>query len=179
MCISCLRPKKKVKIWKICDLVTEAGPIVTSNLLFLHAWTGCDTTSATFGHGKTALLKKLKQSAELQDLASVMNDVEADSEIIGKAGCKLFILMYGVKKNDSLSNLRYVKYMQMVTSSKKIEPHKLPPTARAAFFLSLCVHFQVVIWKSPSVRTLTTNSVGLDKREHATADNLTQHRKGC
>ena len=140
-----------MKIWKICDLVTEAGPIVTSNLLFLHAWTGCDTTSATFGHGKTALLKKLKQSAELQDLASVMNDVEADSEMIGEAGCKLFILMYGGKKNDSLSNLRYVKYMQMVTSSKKIEPHKLPPTARAAFFHSLRVHLQVVIWKSPSV----------------------------
>jgi len=45
----------------------------------LHAWTGCDTTSATFGHRKTALLKKLKQSVELQDLASVMNAVEADS----------------------------------------------------------------------------------------------------
>ncbi len=45
----------------------------------------------------------------------------------------------------------YVKYMEMVTSSKKIEPHKLPPTARAAFFHSLRVHLQVVIWKSPSV----------------------------
>ncbi len=69
-----------------------------------------------------------------------MNDVEADSEIIGEAGCKLFILMYGRKKNDSLSNLRYVKYMQMVTSSKKIEPHELPPTARAAFFFIACVY---------------------------------------
>ncbi len=56
--------RKKVKIWKICDLVTEAGPIVTSNLQFLHAWTGCDTTSATFGHGKTALLKRSSISYE-------------------------------------------------------------------------------------------------------------------
>lgn len=116
----------------------------------MHAWTGCDTTSATFGHGKLALLRKLKQSTEIQSVASIMSDVEADPEEIGKAGCKLFVLMYGGKKHDSLSDLRYVKYMQMVTSSKKVEPHKLPPTTRAAFFHSLRVHLQVLIWKDPS-----------------------------
>ena len=41
---------KTFKIWRISDLVEQAGPIVTSNLLFLHAWSGCHTTSATFGH---------------------------------------------------------------------------------------------------------------------------------
>jgi hypothetical protein len=140
-----------VKVWNIRDLIIKAGPIVTSNLLFLHAWTGCNTTSATFGQGKLALMKKLKQSAEIHELASIINDEEADSGRVGEAGCKLFVIIYGGKKNDSLSNLRYVKYMQMVTTSKKIEPHKLPPTARAAYFHSLRVHLQVVIWKTPSV----------------------------
>ena len=51
--------KKNMMVWKICDLVTKAGEVITSHLLFLHAWTGCDTTSATFGHGKTSMLKKL------------------------------------------------------------------------------------------------------------------------
>ena len=50
--------KKNMMVWKICDLVTKAGEVITSHLLFLHAWTGCDTTSATFGHGKTSMLKK-------------------------------------------------------------------------------------------------------------------------
>ena len=43
--------------------------------------------------GKLALLKKLKQSAEVQDLASVMNDENADTEMVGEAGCKLFVMM--------------------------------------------------------------------------------------
>ena len=40
---------KNTKIWRISDLVEQAGPFITSHLLFLHAWSGCDTTSATFG----------------------------------------------------------------------------------------------------------------------------------
>ena len=52
---------KKLKIWRISDLVGQAGPLVTSHLLFLHAWSGCDTTSATFGQGKVSLVKRLKK----------------------------------------------------------------------------------------------------------------------
>ena len=32
-------------------------PIVKDNLLFIHVWGGCDTTSATYGHGKIRILK--------------------------------------------------------------------------------------------------------------------------
>ncbi len=48
-------------IWRIGDLVGQAGPMVTAHLLFLHAWSGCDTTSATLGQGKVSLMKKLKK----------------------------------------------------------------------------------------------------------------------
>ena len=53
-----LEVKKNMMVWKIRDLVTKAVEVITSHLLFLHAWTGCDTTSATFGHEKTSMLKK-------------------------------------------------------------------------------------------------------------------------
>ena len=42
---------KNLKIWSISDLVRQTGPIVTSYLLFLHAWSVSDTTSATYGQG--------------------------------------------------------------------------------------------------------------------------------
>jgi len=42
-------------------------------------------------------------------------------------------MIHRVKRNDTLSNLPYAMCMEMVTSSKKIEPHKLPSTERAAF----------------------------------------------
>jgi len=48
------RLEKHLKIWSISS-------IVTSYLLFLNAWSGCDKTSATYGQSKIGLLKKLKQ----------------------------------------------------------------------------------------------------------------------
>ena len=35
----------------------------------------------------------------------------------------------------------------MITASKVVDPHKLPPTERAAHFHSLRVHIQVMHWK--------------------------------
>ena len=46
--------KKNMMVWKIRDLVTKAGEAITSHLLFLHAWTGCDTTLQHLGMGKPA-----------------------------------------------------------------------------------------------------------------------------
>ena len=43
--------KKGLQVWRIRDLVSKAGTIVIAHILFIHAWTGCDTTSATFGQG--------------------------------------------------------------------------------------------------------------------------------
>ena len=141
------RSKKGLKVWKVQDLVNKAGKQVTSRLLFIHAWSGCDTTSATYGHGKTSLLMKIKQSEELQLISLLMTDPEATVEQIGKAGIRLYLVLYGGRAADSLNGLRYAKYMEMVSTSKKsIDPQKLPPTERAAYFHSLRVHLQVILW---------------------------------
>ena len=50
----------------------------------MHAWSGCDTTSATFGQGKTALLKKIMTSNNLQQISYLMSNADASSEQIGK-----------------------------------------------------------------------------------------------
>ena len=49
--------KKQPKLWRIHDLVTKAGNLVTSNLLFIHAWSGCDTTSASMAMVKLFYLR--------------------------------------------------------------------------------------------------------------------------
>ena len=140
--------KKGLFLWKIRDLVTKAGEVVIPHLLFVHAWSGCDTVSATFGQGKTSLLKKLKDSEELKQISLLMSDPHATAEQIGKAGIQVFISMYGGKCRDSLNGLRYAKFMEMVASSRtSIDPQKLPPTERAAYFHSLRVHLQVILWK--------------------------------
>ncbi len=47
--------------------------------------------------------------------------------------------------------------MEMVASAKKIDPHRLPPTARAAHYHSLRVHLQVILWKELSVSVSSLN----------------------
>ena len=79
-------------VWmKIRDLFTNAGQVITSHLLLLHTCTGCDMTSATFRHGKTSLLKRIKESKETQQLSSLISEHSAMAEQIGEAGTRLFV----------------------------------------------------------------------------------------
>ena len=110
--------KKGLQVWRICDLIAKAGKLVTSHLLFIHAWSGCDTTSATFGQGKTNLMKKIQASEEVQQISLLMGDSHMTAEEIGNAGVRLFIILFGGKQEDSLNFLRYVKFLEMVSSNK-------------------------------------------------------------
>ncbi len=48
------------------DVADKIGEALSLHILFIHAWSGCDTTSAPFGHqGKATLLKKTKESQEI------------------------------------------------------------------------------------------------------------------
>ena len=47
------RSKNSFKYISIRELWRQVGPVVCSHILFIHAWTGCDTTSAIHGYGKT------------------------------------------------------------------------------------------------------------------------------
>lgn len=155
------RTKQGLKVWKIRDIVTKAQKEVTSNILFLHAWSGCDTTSATYGHGKSSLLKKITSSKDLRDLSLIVSNPDATAEEVGAAGIKTFILLYGGKPSDTLNNLRYSKYMQMVSTSKStIEPQKLPPTERAAYYHALRVHLQITLWRQLSNNSLDATEWG-------------------
>ena len=42
-------------------------------LFFLYTWTGCDTTPAIYGHGKTFLISKISSSQELHRYAELVN----------------------------------------------------------------------------------------------------------
>ena len=72
-------------MWKVSDIVRTVSRIVTTNIFF-HAWSGCDTTSATFCHGKTALLKKIEENDEIREISSIMCNPDATSEEVSKAG---------------------------------------------------------------------------------------------
>ena len=70
------KTEAKKMMWRVQGLIANAGELLTSHILFVHAWNGCDTTSATFGQGKTFLLKKFhgKGFEELQHIAIIRGE---------------------------------------------------------------------------------------------------------
>ena len=113
------------------------------HILFAHAWSGCDTTSATCRKGKTKIVQLLK-SLDVQKLAEKFGNFASEQSQIGHAGCEIFKNMYGGKSHDTLTTLRHAKFMESVTTTlSPLEPSLLPPTQRAAYYHSLRVHLQV------------------------------------
>ena len=112
---------------------------VLQHLLFIHAFGGCDTTSAIHDKGKGAILCLVQKSKKPQQLSAVFNKRLASQAEIGSAAINFFIPLYGGKNEDSLQILRYTMYMKMAASSSKIKPSKLPPTEQSAWFQSLSV----------------------------------------
>ena len=96
--------EKSKKTWSIGSSSESLTPGLKPYVLAIHAWTGCDTTSAIYSKGKTSLLKNVSSSLELQRLMTTIRDCWADKEEIGQAGFKLFISMYGGKKKDIYIN---------------------------------------------------------------------------
>ena len=123
--------------------------LTLKNLLFIHSWSGCDTTSATFGQGKGLLLKKMSPSQELQELSQLFYKNEANHVEIRQVGLRIFVILYGGKLDDNLTKLRYAHYMNLVATLKQqIRPEKLPPTQSAAEYHSYRVYLQVVLWNT-------------------------------
>ena len=84
-----------------------------------------------------------------------MCNPDATNEEVSKAGIRLFVILYGGKNGESINELRYAKFMEMISSPRNVlEPQKLPPTERAAYYHSFRVHCQVIIWIKLNVDAL-------------------------
>jgi len=133
--------------YSVEDICESLHPAQTEALLSLHCWSGCDTTSGFYGHGKLELFKKVNRSAKLQKIARQMGESNS-SDDIGQLGVQLTSFQYGDGDfGADLSGLRYSKFCEIVAKCSKFDPRVLPPTPRAIHFHSLRCHLQLVRWK--------------------------------
>ena len=137
---------KCLELISIQKMYHAMNPLRRDNILFIHAWSGCDTTSSTFGQEKTLLFKLLAASPQLQDLVISFVDRNNSPEEVGTKGIAIFCNLYGGREDLSLNHLRYIRYQTMVARCSNIEPERLPPTERAAHYHSLRVYLQVIQW---------------------------------
>ena len=79
-------------------------------IAFIHAFSGCDTTSAFFRQGKLKLISTLLKDEDLTQDAMIFNSSNADSVQIIKTGFKIIASLYcgSEWKSVSLNTLRYL-----------------------------------------------------------------------
>ena len=95
--------KKDLEITSIINVTSNLPSHVKENLPFIHAWGGCDATSALFSQGKTAVLKFVESNGDFaRHLYSVFQDPFATQDKVSSAGIKVVRNMYGMYKIGAL-----------------------------------------------------------------------------
>ncbi|KAJ8688233.1 hypothetical protein QAD02_024028 [Eretmocerus hayati] len=133
-------------------------PDLLSIVCFLHAFCGCDTTSAFYGKGKNSIVKLFKGNKNIQDLAQCFND-PFDEKKVTENGIKIICKLYDEKDETfNLNDLRYKLYIRK-TASKSFKLENLPPTNSVAEQHCLRVYLQVQLWLGENTE-LQASSLG-------------------
>ena len=86
----------KENMANIRNVFCHLNKTIVKNLLLIHTWRGCDTTSLVLIQGKTAIFNLIeKENPEVLDICGLFDNPSTTQEDIGKAGIWLFTVMYG------------------------------------------------------------------------------------
>ena len=136
----------KPRVYNIKVLKKLFGNDVCTDLLFAHAFTGCDTTSRVFGIGKKTVINKIfNRSPKLQSCSQTFCAPSMTQVSIQEAGCKALACLF----SDTGSNLKCL--LCIILSSKVamaksfVKPERLQPK-RSAKFHALRTYSQVMQW---------------------------------
>jgi len=142
------KPTAASSAYHINSLQSHLGYSICSYLLFVHAFSGCDSTSRIFGVGKKAVFEKLlKGNSVLLSCADQFLSPNQERGLIEKFGNQAMVVLFGGKDDESLTSLRYRILSKKIASSKSfVAPERLPPTASSTKFHSLRVYYQVMTW---------------------------------
>ena len=133
----------------ITTLKKYLDPALSEALLFMHAVSGCDTTSRPYGIGKVTVLAKY---AALKKATSIFMSPTSLKEDIEKAGEEALLVIYECTISPSLNSAREAKFMQKVaTATQYVSPEKIPPTCDAAAFHSHRTYHQVQAWRGNDI----------------------------
>jgi len=117
------------------------------NLLFLYAYSGCDTTSLFDGFRKQTVFKLLLNNLELQTQFKIFTSVNYSQKEIEVAGLKATLALYGGRKNESIANLcARIMSENFLNSSVFVGPEKLPPTEGSLKYHSYRTYHQIMTW---------------------------------
>ena len=130
----------------------------TTSTLFLHAISRCDTTSALFRQGKKKAVKIIENKGDLHPFVVLFYKINSHPEEIAEAGEKFLLQLYGAPKMIvSLDDLRYKRFQKASKKSLQSEVNMatLPPTSSASKQHSFRVYYQIQQWLLPATYEFT------------------------
>ena len=105
---------------------------MAENFLFLHVFSGCDTTSSIFNQGKTKFYSLVQKTAGLSATISIFKGQDARPEYIAEAEVRFLVALYGGNmEEEALEEVRYEHFVKFTTKSK-FNLASLPPMKDAA-----------------------------------------------
>lgn len=141
--------KSKVpKDYDISKMQKVLGKDLCSQLLFVHAFTGCDTTLRIFGVGKKSAFQKLVNGkTTMQACANGFALPKQAKTAIEDLGSKAMTVMFGGKNTDALASLRDNLLNKKIVSAKAfvIQEH-LPPTESSTKYHCQRDYYQIMVW---------------------------------
>ena len=132
----------------VSSIRNKLGENISRNILFVHAFLGCDTTSRLFGIWKAAGLKHVKENETFREQAKVFRSVKSSKDQVIAAVEKAMPVVQKGKLNEHQYTMMYQRFQELVTTRKKaIHPSMLLPTSAPTKCHSLRVFHQVQQWQ--------------------------------
>ena len=141
--------KTKTASWDIGKLVLAINnEVFHPRFLALHALSGCDTTSRTYGKGKDKFYNVDKENTRYWEAVDMFYDAEADKESITAAGEIVFLTVFDADDSISTLDLLRAKHYEGKTgkATALVKAQSLPPTSDAASFHALRAYLQTQVW---------------------------------
>lgn len=119
---------------------------IRNNILFLHAFSGCDTTSCHFNVGKLKHITTLKNRQDLLSAVHLFQEKNIHQRMLVEAGELFLIALYGGSKEEKcLNTLRFKQFLKSATKTK-INLALLPPSKSSATQHIMRTYHQVQTW---------------------------------
>lgn len=138
------------KIINIATLRKALGDVITRSVLFIHAVTGGDKTSALYKKGKSSAISILPKNQHLSEEIGVFYKNNANIAELCRVGELFLLKLYNAPKDVlCINKFRFIKFNQMTARnnlSKEVDLACLPPTKNALNEHIFRVYHQIQEW---------------------------------
>ncbi|XP_034947845.1 uncharacterized protein [Chelonus insularis] len=130
---------------------THSNQLFKDFILFVHAFSGCDSTSALFNKGKKRLVKLFLEDAQLTDMIKPFYSSNSEKRILYEVAEKIIFQLYlsnnTKEQPTTIAELRYYLFNQTIFhNNKESSLATLPPTQAALLEHTKRVYLQVQEW---------------------------------